>query len=108
MTRSGLVKRKFLSDLGEQLADILSRLSRCLKEKKSSLLGVRFSISSRDGAFIGLLGDEIQLVTSEGDDDVFISLALEFLDPSLCFIKGSLLRFVSARKTILERVSQTD
>jgi hypothetical protein len=39
-----------------------------------------------DGALVGGFGDEIELVSSQGDDDVLVSLALEFLYPGLRLI----------------------
>lgn len=45
-----------------------------------------FCVCSGDGALVGLFGDEIELVAGEGDDDVFVGLALEFFDPGFGFI----------------------
>jgi hypothetical protein len=50
------------------------------------LLGV----GGGDGALVGGLGDQIELVAGEGDDDVLVCLALELLDPCFRLIKRCL------------------
>ena len=88
----GLIQRQLLRDGGEQLPHILSRLSRRLKEQQASLLSVGLGVGGRDSALVGLLADEIELVSGEGDDDVLVGLALELLDPSLCLVQRGLFR----------------
>jgi hypothetical protein len=53
-------------------------------------LSVLFGIGSGDGALVGLFGDEIELVSGKGNDDVLVGLTLQLLDPSLCLVEGSL------------------
>jgi hypothetical protein len=43
-------------------------------------------IGCGNGALVGAFGNEIEFVASEGDDDVFVGLALEFLDPGFRFV----------------------
>lgn len=90
MSGSGLIKRQLLGDGCEKFANVFGSLCRCFKEEQVGLLGVRFGISNRDRSFVGLFGDEIELVASKGNDDVFVGLALEFFNPSLSLIQRSL------------------
>lgn len=76
MSGAGLIQRQLLRDGREQFPHILSRLGRRLKEQQAGLLGVRFGVGGGDGALIGLLADEIKLVSGEGDNDVLVGLAL--------------------------------
>lgn len=85
-----MVEGKLLGDGGKEFGDILGSLGRGLEKEKTSLLCVGFGVGGRDGALVGLLSDEIELVTSKGDDDVFICLALEFLDPSFGLVERRL------------------
>lgn len=85
-----LVQGQLLSDGREQFPHVLGGLGGGLEEQKSGLAGVCFGLGGRDGPLVGLLGDEIQLVTGQGDDDVLVGLALELLDPRLCLIQGRL------------------
>lgn len=85
-----LVGRQLLCYRREQLLDVLGGLGGGLEEEKAGLLGVGLGIGSGDGALVGLLGDEIELVAGEGDDDVFVGLALQFLDPGLGLVEGGL------------------
>ena len=82
-----LVEGELLGDGREQLSDVLGSLGRCLEEEKAGFLGIRLGVGGRDSALVGLLGDQIQLVSSEGDDDVLVRLALQLLDPSLGLVK---------------------
>lgn len=84
--RPSLVQGKFLCNGGEEFPHVLARLRRGLKEQEAGLAGVLLGIGLGDGALVGGFGDEIELVTGEGDDDVFVGLALELLYPGLCFI----------------------
>lgn len=47
-------------------------------------------VFGRDSALVGLFGDEIEFVSGEGDDDVFVCLSLKFFDPGLCLIERGL------------------
>ncbi len=87
MSWPNLVEGKLLGDGREQLSDVLGSLGRCLEEEKAGFLGIRLGVGGRDSALVGLLGDQIQLVSSEGDDDVLVRLALQLLDPSLGLVK---------------------
>lgn len=87
MSGPSLVKRQLLRNGCEELSDILRSLGRGLEEEKTGFLGVGFGIGSRDGTLIRLFRNQIELVTGERDDDVFVCLALELLDPSLGLVK---------------------
>jgi hypothetical protein len=39
-----------------------------------------------DGAFVWGFGDEVEFVAGEGDDDVFVGLALELFYPRFCLV----------------------
>ena len=47
---------------------------------------VLLGVGRGNGALIGGFGDEIEFVAREGDDDVFVGLALEFFYPGFCFV----------------------
>lgn len=81
MPGADLVERQLLRDGREQFGDVLGRLGRRLEEEEPSLLRVRLGFGGRDGPLVGLLVDEVQLVTGESDDDVLVCLALQLLDP---------------------------
>lgn len=87
VSRPSLVQGQLLSDGREQLPHILGSLGGCLEEQKSGLAGVSLGLRGGDGPLVGLLGDEIQLVPGQGDDDVLVGLALELLDPCLRLIQ---------------------
>ena len=87
MSRPYLVEGKLLGDGREQLSHVLGGLGRRLEEEETGFLGIRLGIGGRDGALVGLLGDQIQLVSSKGDDDVLVRLALQLLDPSLGLVE---------------------
>lgn len=90
MSWPSLVQGQLLSDGREQFPHILGSLGGCLEEQKSGLAGVRFGLGRGDGPLVGLLGNEIQLVACQGDDDVLVGLTLELLDPCLRLIQGCL------------------
>lgn len=92
----GLVEGQLLCNGGEELADVLARLGRGLEEEEAGLAGVLLGVGGGDGALVWRLGDQIQLVAGEGDDDVLVSLALELLDPGFRLIERGLCR-VSSR-----------
>ena len=54
--------------------------------KKPGFFGVLLGVGRGNGALIGGFGDEIEFVAREGDDDVFVGLALEFFYPGFCFV----------------------
>lgn len=87
---SDLVGRQLLCYRSEQLRDVLGGLGGGLKEEEAGLLGVSLSVGGGDGALVGLLSDEIELVAGKGDDNVFVGLALQFLDPSLGLVERGL------------------
>lgn len=82
MPGTSLVERKLLGDGGEEFGDVFGSLGRGFEKEKTGLLCISFGVGGGDGALVGLLSDEIELVASEGDDDIFVCLALEFLYPS--------------------------
>jgi len=92
MSGSCLVERELLGDRGKQISDILGSLRRGFEEEESSLASVCFSISGRNGTLVGLLSDEIQLVSGQGDNDILVGLALEFLHPCLSLVQGGLMQ----------------
>jgi hypothetical protein len=47
-------------------------------------------VGGGDGTLVGAFVDEIEFVACESDDDVFVGLALEFLDPGLGLVEGRL------------------
>lgn len=104
---SGLFDGELLCDGGEEFLDVLGGLCRSLEEEKASFLSVCFGIGGGDGALVGLFGDKIELVAGEGDDDVFVGLALEFLYPGLCLVKRCLccVRSVTSGGWLLESYS---
>lgn len=83
VARAGLVERQLLRNGCEELSHVLARLGRRLEEEQAGLAGVLLGVGRLDGALVGRLGDEIELVAGKGNDDVLVGLALELLDP--CF-----------------------
>lgn len=81
-----LINRQLLRNRREQLFDILRRLGRRFKEEQAGFFGVLLGVGRGNGALIGGFGDEIEFVAREGDDDVFVGLALEFFYPGFCFV----------------------
>jgi hypothetical protein len=81
-----LINRQLLRNCREKLLNILSRLGRRFKEEQTSFSGVLLGVGRGNGALIGGFGDEIEFVAREGDDDVFVGLALEFFYPGFCFV----------------------
>lgn len=98
MSRSCLVERELLGDRGKEVSNILGSLRGGLEEEKSSLASVCFSISSRNGTLVGLLGNEIQLISSQGDNDVLVGLALKFLHPCFGLVQGGLVKMSAHRR----------
>lgn len=80
---SCLVEWQLLRDGSEELCNVLGGLGGGLKEEEAGFARVGFGVGSGDGALVGLLGDEIQLVSGQSDNDILVGLALEFLDPGL-------------------------
>lgn len=94
---AGLVEGQFLCDGGKELADVLACLGGGLEEKKAGLAGVLLGVGGGDGALVRVLGDQVELVAGEGDDDVLVCLALELLDPCFRLIEGCLCLSAGAR-----------
>lgn len=90
MPRTGLVQRQLLGDGREEVANVLGRLGRRLEEEEAGFACVGLGICCGNGALIRLLGDQIQLVAGKGDDDVFVRLSLQLLDPRLRLIQRRL------------------
>ena len=90
MPRPNLVEGQLLRNLGEQILHVLGSLGRSLKEEKASLLCIGRGIGCLNRTLIGLLLDEIQLVTGKGDNDILVCLALKFLDPRLGLVQRCL------------------
>jgi hypothetical protein len=88
MPWAGLVERQLPSNSSEQLLDILGRLGRRFEEEQASLAGISLGLCSRHSALVGLLRHQVQLVSGQRDDDVLVSLPLQFLDPRLGLIQG--------------------
>jgi hypothetical protein len=76
MSRSGLIQGKLLGNGSEEFSHVLGSLGRRLEEEKAGLSGVGLGICSWDGSLIGLFVDQIELVSSKRNDDVFICLTL--------------------------------
>ncbi len=83
---TSLVDRQLLRNGCEELLYILARLGGRLEEEETGLAGVLLGVGGGDGALVGGFGNEIELVSGKGDDDVLVGLALEFLDPGLCLV----------------------
>lgn len=81
-----LINRQLLRNGGKKLLDVLSRLGRRLEEEQTGFFGVLLGVGRGNGALIRGFGDEIEFVSREGDDDVFVGLALEFFYPGFCFV----------------------
>lgn len=94
---AGLVEGQFLCDGGEELADVLACLGGGLEEEQAGLAGVLLGVGGGDGALVRVLGDQVELVAGEGDDDVLVCLALELLDPCFRLIEGCLCLSVGGR-----------
>jgi hypothetical protein len=86
----GLLDGELLCDGGEEFLDVLGRLCRGLEEEQTGFLGVLFGVGGGNGALVGFVGDEIELVSGKSNDDVLVGLTLQFLDPSLCLVEGCL------------------
>ena len=88
MSRPGLVQRQLLRNRCKEFPHILSSLGRRLEKEKAGLLCIGLGIGRLDRTLVGLFGDQVELVTGEGDDDVFVGLALELLYPRLGLVQG--------------------
>src|SRR5690242_8027084 len=87
---TSLVEWQLLCDGGKEFAYVFARLGRCLKEKKAGFTSVLLGVGGGDGAFVGALGDQIELVAGKSDDDVLVCLALELLYPRFRLIERCL------------------
>jgi hypothetical protein len=83
MAWPSLVERKLPRNRCEEVSNILSRLGRGFKKEEAGFFGVGFGVGGGNGSLVRLFRYQIELVTSKGDDDVFVCLALELLDPGL-------------------------
>lgn len=90
MPRPGLVQRQLLRNRREEFPHILGRLGRRFKEEKAGLLCICLGIGRLDRPLVGLFRHQVELVASEGDDDVLVGLALELLHPRLGLVEGGL------------------
>lgn len=90
VSRASLVEGQLLCDGSEEFAHVLARLGGCLEEKQAGFTGVLLGVGGGDGALVGVLGDQIQLVAGKSDDDILVCLALELLYPCFRLIEGSL------------------
>jgi hypothetical protein len=96
---AGLVEGQTLGDGCEEVVDVLGRLRRRLEEEQPGFGGVLPGVVGGDDALGRVVGDEVELVAGEGDDDVLVGLALELLDPGLGLVEGGLRReLVSSRE----------
>lgn len=73
---AGLVNGQLLGNGCEEFLYVLARLGRRLEEEQAGLAGILFRIGRRDGALVGRLGHQVELVSRKGNDDVFVCLAL--------------------------------
>lgn len=108
MPRSNLVEGQLLRNLGEEVLHVLGRLSRSLEEEKAGLLCICLGVGRLNRTLIGLLLDEIQLVTGKSDNDILVCLALKFLHPRLglvqrCLEGGFLRQLMSRAETRTSR-----
>jgi len=85
-----MVERELLRDCGEQCLYVLGGLRRGLEEQKAGLSRIGFSLGSLYRTLRTITRDEIQLVSSQSNDNVFVRLALQLLDPCLGFIQRRL------------------
>lgn len=83
---TSLIERQLLCDGGEQFPHILGGLGRGFEEQQAGLPGVLLGVGSGYCALVGVLGDQIELVAGQGNDNVLVGLALQFLDPSFRFV----------------------
>lgn len=107
--RSQIEQHYQLTNLCEQLNNTFSRLGTCLKEQQATLISVclcllarycslyaRSLCACRGGSLIilvclvGWRGNQVKLVAYERNDDVWVCLALQFLDPRLGLFKRAL------------------
>lgn len=87
MSRSNLVERQSLRNRCEQFPHVLRRLGRRLEEEEPRFLCICLGIRRRNGSFVRLLCNQIQLVSCESDDYVLVGLALKFLYPRLRLVE---------------------
>lgn len=87
---SRLIDGELLGDCGKELSNILAGLGRGLEEEQAGFAGILLGIGRGNGPFVGRLGDQVELVAGQCDDDVLVGLALELLDPGFGLIEGCL------------------
>lgn len=81
ISRTGLIERELLCDGGEQVVDVGGGLCRGLKEEQTGFFCVLLGIGSLNGSLVWVLVHNVFLVAGQRDDDIFIGLSLELLDP---------------------------
>ena len=84
---SNLVNGQLSSNRGKEIRHVFGRLGRSLKEQETSLAGICLGVGYRHGTLVWLLRDKIEFVAGERNNDVFVRLALEFLDPRLGLVE---------------------
>lgn len=87
---TALVERKLLRNGSEEFPHVFARLCGSLEEEEPRFASVLLRICSWDSTLIGRLGDEIELVPGEGNDDVFVCLTLKLLYPCFCLVQRRL------------------
>lgn len=87
---ASLVEGQLLGDGCEQLAHIRRGFGGGFEEEEASLTGVGLSVGGGNCSLIGAFGDEIELVTRQGNHNVLICLSLKLLYPRLGFIQRRL------------------
>ncbi len=76
ISRASLIEWEFVCDCPEEFLDIGSGLGGSLEEEQVGFFGVSLSIGSLNDSLIGVIGDHVDFVSGEGDDDVFVGLSL--------------------------------
>src|ERR1700743_1482042 len=72
-----LVQRQLLCNFCEQFANVFCCLCGRLEEEQTCFACVLLSVGGRDGTFVRIFFDQIEFVSGESDDDIFISLTLK-------------------------------
>lgn len=87
MPWTGLVQRQLLRNSCEEVPHVLGSLGRSLEEQQACLASVSLRLTGRNGPLVGLLGDKVEFVSGQRDDDVLVGLALELFDPCLRLVQ---------------------
>jgi hypothetical protein len=96
ISRARLIQWQLLSDRCEEFAYVFCRLGRGFEKEKPSLFGICLRISRLDRTFVRLFSYQIEFVSCQGDDDVFVCLSLKFFHPLFCLVQRRLLTTRSA------------